>query len=98
MYSSENISKLYSLINEFLNHNLTEEQFCDEFHNLFVNDIDVNDFSHEEFLIFSELNDSVQKFSNFKEDFEFWKGFINKDELNLKVRESLLKLKELPDR
>lgn len=89
-----NKGKLDWIIDQYLLQKIDESTFCNEYHNLFVNEMDVNTFTDIEYVIFSNLSDISQRFTEYKEDFKLWKGFVTAEELTQKVVETKARLKE----
>lgn len=72
---------LYWLIELYLAHKINASNFCDNFHVSFVNEIDTSTFEDQEFVIFSILNDVVQRYSSSSSDLTLWPGFVNSEQL-----------------
>lgn len=94
MYNNSDKKRLYYLIDQYLSGKINETTFCDDFHDTFVNKMDYKNLSDIEFLIFSDLSNASQRFSEYEEDFKLWEGFITGSELRKKIIETKEKLQE----
>jgi hypothetical protein len=89
MYQKNNKQYLYWLMSEYLSLKIDENYFCDEFHDSFVNALDLTALSHFEIETFSNLLEVVQCFSEYESDHLLWSGFSNEKQLKDKVLETI---------
>lgn len=92
MYDMNDKERLYWLIDQYLLEKINETIFCNEFHNLFVNEMDIKMLTNLEYEAFSNLNNVSQRFSEYEEDFKLWTGFVTAEELKQKIIETREKL------
>ena len=95
MYLKNEKRRLYWLIDQYLSGQIDEYNFCSGFHATFVNEMNYDDLSHDEYQAFFELSDVSQRFSDFKEDFDFWSGFVDAKKLREKIIETKTKLRNI---
>jgi len=93
MYNKNDKRRLYWLIDQYLAGEINEIVFCDDFHNTFVNEMNYETLTDDEYTVFSDLSDASQRFSEYEEDFKLWPGFITSEELRNKIIEVKEKLK-----
>ena len=94
MYNKNDKQILYWLIDEYLLGKINEPIFCNEFHDSFVNEMDIEILTELEYSVFSELSDVSQRFSEYEEDHKLWKGFTTAEELRQKIIETKEKLQD----
>ncbi|HUM98352.1 MAG TPA: hypothetical protein PK275_10880 [Chitinophagaceae bacterium] len=94
MYNKSDKQRLYWLIDEYLLNRINEPVFCNEFHDSFVNEINIEIFTELEYSVFSELSAVSQRFSEYEEDHKLWKGFTSADDLRQKIIETKEKLQK----
>jgi hypothetical protein len=77
--------KLFSLIESFLNEEITEDDFCERFYFLYSREFDYDILSKEELSLLRHLSETVSRFSNYPEDFKLDpRAFVGSDELRKK--------------
>lgn len=92
MYREDDKRILYWLIEQYLSNNMNEINFCREFYAIFTNKIDMDSLTDVEYNIFSDLFDTVARFSPYDEDRKLWSGFISAEKLKQKIIEAKTKL------
>lgn len=97
MYNKSDKQRLSWLIDHYLSGKINESVFCNEFHDSFVNEMDIKTLTDFEYDVFSDLSNMSQRFSEYEEDFMLWKGFITAEELRQKIIETKEKLREITD-
>lgn len=94
MYKKNDKRRLYWLINKYLLKEIDESTFCNEFYYSYDLEINVDVFTNNEKIFFSELNEVISRFSQYEEDHIMdLKAFSNADELKQKIIETKAKLK-----
>jgi len=81
-------------IDEYLSGRINETTFCDDFHDTLVNEMYYEGLTDVEYKIFDDLSGVSQRFSEYKEDFKLWAGFVTAEELKQKIIETKEKLQE----
>ncbi|MEN2486654.1 hypothetical protein AAYQ05_02535 [Flavobacterium sp. B11] len=93
MYKKNDKRRLYWLINKYLLNEIDESTFCNEFYYSYDLEINVNAFTNNEKIFFSELNEVTSRFSQYEEDHMMdSKAFSDIDELKKKIIETKIKL------
>lgn len=93
MYGKDDKRRLYWLINEFLRGKIPASIFCDEFYYSYDLEIPKNVFSDIEYRAFSELNETLSRFSAYESDHLLDpKAFANEKELMEKIKDTKEKL------
>jgi hypothetical protein len=87
---------IYYLINKYLNKQLSEMQFCDEFRISYGFEIDLDSLNPEEYLALHELRNVAGRFSPYDEDHMNSPGALyTKEELQSKIVETKQKLMKI---
>jgi len=93
MYKNNDKRRLYWLINKYLLNEIDESTFCNEFYYSYDLEINVDVFTDNEKIFFSELNEITSRFSQYEEDHMMdSKAFSDIDELKKKIIETKIKL------
>lgn len=94
MHNKNDKRRLYWLIDQYLSGKINETTFCDDFHDILVNEMYYEGLTDIEYKTFSDLSDVSQRFSEYEEDFKLWKGFVSEEELRRKIIETKEKLQK----
>jgi hypothetical protein len=96
MYSKKDKRRLYWLIDQYLEGKITERQFCDENYYCFGLELDYEDLTQSEYLIFSDLNKICSRFTEYEEDFKLDSNlFYNKNDLKERIKVAKISLVNL---
>lgn len=89
MYERTDKRRIYQLIDLYLNHEIDESTFCDEFYYSFDLELDCDVLNSDEREAFYKLSLATSRFSKFEEDIKKNPGvYYTKDELNAKIKET----------
>lgn len=95
IYENNDKRRLYWLIYQYINGNIDESFFCNEFYYAYDLGINHNDLNKLEKNVFHKLDEIVSRFSPYKEDHLLApKAFYTKKELRQKIIESYHSLKD----
>lgn len=87
---------IYYLIKKYLNKQLTEVQFCNEFRLSYGFEIDLDALDIEEYHALHELRNVAGRFSEFDSDHQKYPGlYYTKEELAAKILETKQKLMKI---
>lgn len=73
--------KLWSLIDALLEGKIKINRFCDDFNRIYNLEIDYNELSDQEHLLFRELNTTAGRFSEYEEDLRIPHVYYSEEEV-----------------
>ena len=86
-------NKIWELIARFILGEVNEVNFCNQFYDLYVHQVDYNEYSPEEELCLNQLSEVAGRFTQFETDLRDYPGvFYTKEELAAKICETKDKL------
>lgn len=86
--------RLYQIIDLYIDDEIDEKTFCDEFYYVYNLELDYRKLLEEGRALFAELNEVVSRFSEYEEDQKLdEKAFADKEELRIKIINVHKKLK-----
>ncbi len=89
IFDKKNKKYLYLIIDLFASGKIDEKTFCDEYYYSYDLAIDYSTLTENEYRIFLELSEIVDRFSEYPEDHKLdIHAFTNKEELKKKILET----------
>lgn len=85
------IEKLYFLLREFHIGNYRTTDFADQFELVYIREVDYEDLTEREHLLFKELSDICGRFSPYEEDLKTG-AFYNEEDIRKKAEEVYVQL------
>lgn len=92
MYERCNKKRIYLLIDLYLSGKITAWDFCDEYHNCYDVEIDLNTLTPLEARVFAELSNIAGRFTDIQEDLQKYPGTYFTEEV---LKQKIIKTKEI---
>jgi hypothetical protein len=88
MYSNCDKKKIYWLINQYAMGNIDADIFCDEYHECYDLELNLDTLTEMESRLFSELSTIAGRFTSFQEDLEKYPGtYFDEKQLKEKINQ-----------
>lgn len=92
MYDTHDKKRLYLLIDLYISHKISARDFCDEYHETYDLETDLNTLTPQETKLFSDLSIIAGRFADIEEDLKHYPGvYFSEKDLSKKI----LEVKEL---